>query len=59
MENRKQDKSSWAIGGGLLIGLGAGFFFIQTAPLWFVGCMLIGLGVGLTASAVLSAVPKK
>jgi len=24
--NKKEDKSTWAIGGGVLIGIGAGFF---------------------------------
>ena len=26
-KNKKEDKSTWAVGGGLLIGLGVGFFF--------------------------------
>ena len=25
--NKKEDKSTWAIGGGMLMGIGAGFFF--------------------------------
>ncbi len=25
-KNKKEDKSTWAVGGGLLIGLGVGFF---------------------------------
>lgn len=25
--NKKDDKSTWAIGGGLLMGMGVGFFF--------------------------------
>jgi hypothetical protein len=24
--NKKEDKSTWAIGGGVLMGIGAGFF---------------------------------
>ena len=28
-KNKKDDKSTWAIGGGLLLGLGVGFFFLQ------------------------------
>ena len=27
MAGKKNDKSTWAIGGGLLIGIGVGFFF--------------------------------
>jgi hypothetical protein len=26
MANKKDDKSTWAIGGGLLMGIGVGFF---------------------------------
>ena len=54
MAENKQDKSTWAIGGGLLVGLGVGFFFLPTSPLSFVGAMLAGLGVGLIATAILS-----
>lgn len=49
-----EDKTTWAIGGGLLLGLGAGFFVLQTSPLAFVGCLIGGLGIGLMLSAVLS-----
>lgn len=44
------NKSSWVIGGGLIAGLGAGFFFLPTNALGFVACLLIGLGGGLIAS---------
>ena len=54
MENKKQDRSTWAIGGGLLAGLGVGFFFLPTSPLSFVGSILAGLGVGLLATAIIS-----
>ena len=54
MADNKRDVSSWAVGAGLLVGLGVGFFFLETSALAFVGCMLIGLGVGLFAAAVLS-----
>ena len=54
MTGKKNDKSSWAIGGGLLIGIGVGFFFIQKAPLAFVGSMLAGLGIGLVITALIS-----
>ena len=52
--NMKDDKSSWATGGGLLLGLGIGFFFLQTSALAFVGCILAGLGLGLVITAILS-----
>lgn len=47
------DKSSWAIGGGTLIGIGVGFFFLLQSPLLFVGSLLIGIGVGLVVAALL------
>ncbi len=52
----KNDKSSWATGGGLLMGMGVGFFFLQTSPLAFVGCILAGLGLGLMATALISKI---
>jgi hypothetical protein len=54
MENKKQDRSTWAIGGGVIIGLGAGFFLLPLSTLYFVGSLLIGLGLGIVASAMLS-----
>ena len=53
-ENKKPDKSTWAIGGGVLLGLGVGFFFLQQSALFFVGSLIAGLGVGLFATAILS-----
>ena len=42
MANKKDDKSTWAIGGGLLIGIGVGFFFLPQSALAFVGSILAG-----------------
>ena len=53
--NKTEDKSTWAIGGGLLLGLGIGFFFLQQSPLIFVGCILAGLGLGLMTTSIISA----
>ncbi len=55
MTNKKDDKSTWAIGGGVLVGLGVGFFFLQTSALAFVGSILAGLGLGLVVTAILSS----
>jgi len=55
MPNKINDKSTWAIGGGLLIGIGVGFFFLPTSALAFVGSMLAGLGIGLVITALISA----
>jgi hypothetical protein len=46
-------KGSLAIAGGLMAGLGAGFFFLQTNALYFVGALLGGLGIGLIISALI------
>jgi len=55
MANKKDDKSTWAIGGGLLMGIGVGFFFLQQSPLAFVGSILVGLGIGLVITAIISS----
>ena len=56
METRSSyaDKSTWAIGGGLLLGVGIGFFFLSTSALAFVGCIVGGLGLGLMVTAIIS-----
>lgn len=53
-KDRKEDKSTWATGGGLLIGLGVGFFFLPESPLAFVGSLLAGLGLGLLMTSIIS-----
>jgi len=55
MPDKKNDKSTWAIGGGVLIGIGVGFFFLPKAPLAFVGSIMAGLGIGLVITALISA----
>ena len=54
MSNKKEDKSTWAIGGGVIVGLGVGFFFLTQSPLYFVGSMMSGLGLGIIVSAIIS-----
>lgn len=54
MSKQNIDKSSWAVAGGVLMGLGAGFFYLNESALYFVGCIIAGLGLGLMVSAVLS-----
>ena len=48
------DKSTWAVGGGLMLGLGVGFFFLPESALAFVGSLLAGLGLGLIIAAIIS-----
>ena len=54
-----QDRSTWAIGGGVLIGLGVGLFYLQRSALAFVGCLLAGLGAGLVITALISGAGKR
>ena len=51
----KSDKSTWAIGGGVLLGLGVGFFFLGQSALYFVGSIIAGLGIGLFVTAIISS----
>ena len=53
MEN-KSDKSSWAIGGTTLIGVGVGLIFLKTSVLFFVASILIGIGSGLVIASIIS-----
>ena len=54
MDNQKKDnKKVWAVGGGLLLGLGVGFFLLPNG-LAFVGSIFAGLGLGLIVTAVIS-----
>ena len=52
--DKKEDKSTWATGGGLLAGIGVGFFFVRESPLAFVGSLLAGLGIGLVITSLIS-----
>ena len=54
MADKKDDKSTWAIGGGVLLGLGVGFFFLKVSPLAFVGSIIAGLGLGLIITSIIS-----
>jgi hypothetical protein len=55
---KTEDKSTWATGGGVILGIGVGFFFLHQSPLFFVGCIMVGLGVGLTITSIISSVRK-
>ncbi len=53
-KEKKEDRSTWAIGGGLMMGIGVGFFFLQGNPMEFVGSILAGLGLGLIITTIVS-----
>ena len=52
--NKNADKSSWAIGGMTLAGIGVGLIFLQTSALFFVASILIGIGLGLVMASLIS-----
>ncbi|MBT3349534.1 hypothetical protein HN954_03685 [bacterium] len=54
MKKKKNDKSSWAIGGMTMIGIGVGFIFLQTSALLFVASIMIGIGAGLVIAPLIS-----
>ena len=54
MPAQNNDKSTWAIGGGVIMGTGVGLFFLQASALAFVGSILVGLGLGLLIAAIIS-----
>ena len=53
-EKKKEDKSTWAVGGGLLMGLGVGFFFLKVSVFAFIGSLLAGLGLGLIITSIIA-----
>jgi len=55
MTNKKDDKSTWVIGGTTLIGIGVGFIFLTTSALLFVASILIGIGIGLVITSLISS----
>ena len=54
-----EEKRNWAAGGGLMLGLGVGFFFLEQSPLYFTGCLMGGLGLGLIVGAFLTKATKE
>jgi len=57
-ENNDMDKSTWAIGGCTLIGVGVGFFFLQQSVFAFIGCVLGGTGLGLVITSVITTLKR-
>ena len=57
--NKKDDKSTWVIGGTTLIGVGVGFIFLKTSVLMFVASIIIGIGVGLVIAPLISIINRQ
>ena len=53
--DKRTDRSTWAIGGGVMLGLGIGLFFLPHSALAFVGSLIGGLGFGLIVTAIISS----
>ena len=54
MANKKDDKSTWVIGGTTLMGIGIGFIFLPVSALFFVASILMGIGSGLVITPIIS-----
>ncbi len=54
MTTKKEDKSTWAIGGMAMVGVGVGLFFVQSNAILFVASILIGIGLGLVIAPIIS-----
>ncbi|MDF4801873.1 hypothetical protein P3592_20750 [Vibrio parahaemolyticus] len=54
-KNLASDKSNWAIGGGVLLGLGVGLVLLKYSALAFVGSLIAGTGIGLIITSILSS----
>lgn len=52
--NKNAVSTAFAIGGGLMLGLGVGFFLLTINPLFFVGSLIAGIGLGLLLGAYLA-----
>ncbi|MFH1409887.1 MAG: hypothetical protein ABIH34_08315 [Nanoarchaeota archaeon] len=48
------ERASWAVGGGTMIGIGLGFFLFHISVFWFVGSILGGIGFGLLIGAIIA-----
>jgi len=55
-DSKKQN--GLAAGGGVLVGLGVGFFLLNTSPLYFLGSILVGLGLGLMIESFVTKIGK-
>ena len=50
----EQDKSTWAIGGGVIAGLGLGLLLHYYTPFAIPALTILGLGLGLVVTSIIS-----
>jgi hypothetical protein len=50
----KNNTSGYAIGGGCMLGVGVGFFFLRINIFAFIGCIMAGIGLGLVLESLIS-----
>ena len=55
MSDKQEDRSTWAIGGTTMLGVGVGLFLLQTSALYFAGSIISGIGLGLVITSILSS----
>lgn len=44
---------NYSVGGGLLLGNGVGFFYLEESALYFIGSTIVGLGIGLILKSLM------
>ena len=54
MIKRKDDKSTWAIGGGILGGIGLDLLYHTYNPMAIPALTILGLGMGLMITSIIS-----
>jgi hypothetical protein len=54
MKNKNEDKSIWAIGGGIIGGIGLGLLFHSYNSMAIPAFTILGLGLGLMITSIIS-----
>lgn len=54
MTSKKEDRSTWAIGGMTMVGVGVGLIFVRSSPILLVASIIIGIGIGVVITSLIS-----